>query len=298
MKATVYAEGLLHASALAFDRQGRLWVATSGQADHTADALFVVPSPGARPQQVAGLNGPLGLAWDRDRLYVSEIGLVESFTGLRGDRFALRRTILRGPVRTASNNNLVVAPSGRLVLSVSTTCDHCRPPSRWAATLVSFRPDGSGLRLYARGVRAAFGLAYRPGTHDLFASMNQRDDLGRRTPGDWLAVVKQGDDWGFPACYGQGGTVCAGVRKPVAVLNKHAAAGGVAFLSADRALVAEWQAGKVLEVRLTQHGSTYRGRVATFLRGIQNPLPVISAPDGSVLVGDWATGTTYRIAAG
>ena len=38
-------------------------------------------------------------------------------------------------------------------------------------------------------------------------TMNQRDDLGIRTPGDWLAVVRQGQSWGFPECYGQGGTV-------------------------------------------------------------------------------------------
>ncbi len=122
----MYARGLLHASAFALDRQGRLWVATSGQADHTPDALFLVRKPGALPVQVAGLSGPLGLAWKDGTLYVAEIGQVEAFSGLRGDRFARRRTILRGPVLTASNDNLVVAPSGRLVMGVSTTCDHCQ----------------------------------------------------------------------------------------------------------------------------------------------------------------------------
>ncbi len=42
---------------------------------------------------------------------------------------------------------------------------------------------GSDLRLYATRIRAPFGLAYFPGSSDLFASMNQRDDLGARTPG-------------------------------------------------------------------------------------------------------------------
>ena len=39
--------------------------------------------------------------------------------------------------------------------------------------------------------------------------MNQRDDLGCRTPGDWLAVVRPGQDWGFPSCYGQQTQRCA-----------------------------------------------------------------------------------------
>ena len=111
--------------------------------------------------------------------------------------------------------------------------------------------------------------------------MNQRDDLGSRTPGDWLAFVKQGEDWGFPACYGQGGTVCKGVPSPVGVLDPHAAAGGVAILTSQlggryrsSALVAEWEHGKVLRVALKRTATGYRGSVSTFLTGLQNPLPV------------------------
>ncbi|HEY8765861.1 MAG TPA: hypothetical protein VIP09_01140 [Dehalococcoidia bacterium] len=54
-------------------------------------------------------------------------------------------------------------------------------------------------------------------------TMNQRDDLGDATPGDWLAVVQQGQEWGFPDCYGQGGDACTGVPAPIAALDKHAA---------------------------------------------------------------------------
>ena len=53
--------------------------------------------------------------------------------------------------------------------------------------------------------------------------MNQRDDLGSKTPGDWLAVVREGQDWGFPGCWGQGGKACEGVPEPAAVLDAHAA---------------------------------------------------------------------------
>jgi glucose/arabinose dehydrogenase len=206
-------------------------------------------------------------------------------------------------VKTASNNAILATRDGRLVLSVSTTCDHCRPRSTWAATIVTFRPDGSDLRVYASGVRAGFGMAYYPATTDLFVSMNQRDDLGSRTPGDWLAVVRRGQRWGFPACYGQGGAVCTGVPQPTAVLDKHAAAGGVAIVTGQlgpgagtAALVAEWQTGTVQRVALTRSGSTYRGSTSTFLTGLKNPLPVATTGDGGVLVGDWSTGIVYRIA--
>jgi glucose/arabinose dehydrogenase len=190
-----------------------------------------------------------------------------------------------------------------MVMGVSASCDHCTSTSRRSAAIVSFRPDGSDLRVYASGIRAAIGLTYYPGTSDLFATMNQRDDLGARTPGDWLSVVRAGEDWGFPKCYGQGGAACKEVPTPTAVLDEHAAAGGVAIVTGQlgestgtAAIVAEWQSGKVMRVALTRSGSGYRGSAAPFLTGLKNPLPVLSSSDGALLVGDWSTGTVYRIA--
>ena len=156
--------------------------------------------------------------------------------------------------------------------------------------------DADKIRQYLDNVdRSANGLALYPGTSDLLVSMNQRDDLGARTPGDWLAQVRQGDDWRFPGCYGQGGSACAGVRKPIAVLDEHAAAGDVAVVG-TAALVAEWQSARVLRVGLTATGSTYTGVATPYVTGIRNPLPLTATRDGAVLIGDWGTGKIYRIA--
>ena len=303
LHATVYARGIAHVSAFAFDAQGRLWATASGATGHAGDGVFLVAGRGARPVKVvAGPQGPLGLVWIGRSLYVSSLGAVTRFSDLRGSHFRERRTVLRGPVAGGENNNIVLAPDGLLLMGISTTCDHCVPPSHWAATIVSFRPDGSGLATFARGIRAAYGLAFYPGTTNLLATMNQRDDLGARTPGDWLALIRRGENWGFPACYGQGGAVCRGVPAPVAVLDKHAAAGGVAVLTDElggrfdgSALVAEWQTGKVQRIALEHTATGYRGTAQPFLTGMANPLPVATAADGALLVGDWSTGTVYRI---
>jgi glucose/arabinose dehydrogenase len=233
---------------------------------------------------VSGLKGPLGLTWSGNELFVASIGRVDAFGGLSDNRFTTRRTVLKEPRGHGWNDNLVKAPDGRLVMSISANCDHCSPRSPWSGSIVSFKPDGSDVRFYARRLRAGYGLAYRPGTNELLVSMNQRNDLGSRTTGDALALVKDGDDWRVPECYGQGGSACAGVRKPIAVLDKHAAAGGLAVAGND-ALVSEWQLGKVLRVDLKT------GRVTPFLTGLKNPLAVTAMSDGSVLVGDWGSGT-------
>ncbi len=304
LRATVYARGIPQMSAFAFDASGRLWVSRSGADTHESDGVYVVAARRAKPVKVipATLKGPLGLVWVGATLYVSSLGRVTAFSGLSGHHFAKQTTVISGPVTGGENNNLVRAPDGRLLMGISSTCDHCSPKSKWAAAIVSFRPDGSDLRIYARRIRAAYGLAFYPGTSDLFASMNQRDDLGAKTPGDWLAFVRQGDDWGFPACYGQGGAACEGVPSPVGVLDTHAAAGSVSILTGQlggryrsSALVTEWEHGLVRRVALKRTKTGYRGSVSTFLTGLQDPLPLATMSDGSLLVGDWGRGIIYRI---
>lgn len=303
LKATVYAQGPPTVAVFAFDSDGRLWLTAAGLETHTDDGVYLIAKAGDRARKViSGLNDPLGLDWYAGKLYVASVARVDAYWGFNGERFTEHRQILDGPVAEGENNLLVMAPDGRFLMGVSATCDHCTPTSKWSGSIVSFRPNGSDLRLYASRIRAPVGLAYLPGTDSLFVSMNQRDDLGAATPGDWLSIVQEGQDWRFPGCYGQGGPVCAGVPKPVAVLDPHAAVGGIAFATGQlgagmgtSALVAEWNKAKIQRVALTKTGSGYEGTVTPFLVGIRNPLALAFAPDRSLLVGDWATGTIYRI---
>jgi glucose/arabinose dehydrogenase len=305
LRASVYAKGPPTTAAFTFDAQGRLWLTAAGLEAHTHDGVYVIATQGAKPVEVvSGLDDPLGLAWYRGRLYVASVGRVDSYGGFDGRHFTQHSRILDGPVAGGENNLLVMGTDGRFLMGVTATCDHCTPSSRYSGSIVSFRPDGSGLRLYASRIRAPFGLAYMPGTSDLFVSMNQQDDLGKRTPGDSLTLVREGEDWRFPGCYEQGGSSCAGVPAPTAVLDPHAAVGGVAIATGQlgtrvgtAAIVPEWQLGKVQQVALRRTASGYDGSVTPLLTGVKNPLAVTLAPDGALLVGDWASGTIYRLAA-
>ncbi len=301
--ATVFATGLDHVGAFAFDDDDRLWVATAGYDDDGTDAVYLVAPAGASPVKVIdGLHTPLGLVWSDDVLYVASAGGVDAYRGLVDGTFAAHSRILTLPSGVGEVNGLVMSSAGRLYLGVSAPCDACTPTTELAAAVVSFLPDGSDLRVEAGGIRAPVGLTFYPGTSDLFVTMNQRDDLGDATPGDWLAVVRSGQVWGFPACYGQEGSACADVPTPVAVLDAHAAVSGVAIVTGQlgaavgsAAIVAEWATGAVLSVGLAKTGDAYAGTAAPFITGLTNPVPVAVAPDGTLLVGDWGTGTIYRI---
>jgi glucose/arabinose dehydrogenase len=305
LHATTYAGGLTHVAAFAFDTSGRLWVATAAYEDGGDDALYVVTAAGAAPKKVvSGLHTPLGLLWVDGALYVSSHERVDAYRGFDGTTFASATNIVTFPAGVGENNGLVLSPDGRILLGISAPCDACTPASEYSAAIVSFAPDGTDLRVHASGIRAPIGLAYYPGTSDLFVTMNQRDDLGDKTPGDWLAVVAAGSEWGFPDCYGQESTACASVPAPVATLDEHAAVSGVAIVTGElgravgnAAITAEWADGKLLEVALTPSGATYTATVSTFLTGIKNPVAVVVGPDGALYAGDWSTGSVYRIAA-
>lgn len=304
LRATVYAKGLPHVATFALDAQGRLWAAAAGLANHRNDGVYEISNPGARPLRViSGLDDPLGLLWYHGRLYVASVGRVSVYSGFTGRSFKRRSIIIRGPVAGGENNNLVLSPDGRLLMGITATCDHCLPRSKYSGSIVSFRPDGSDLRVYAARIRAPVGLALYPSTSDLFVTMNQRNDLGARTAGDALAIVRPGTNWKFPACYAQDGPACAGVPTPIALLDKHAAAGSVAILTGqlgratgNAALVAEWQTAKVERVALNKASGTYSGSVRPWITGVQNPLALILTPKRSLLVGDWGAGTVYQIA--
>jgi glucose/arabinose dehydrogenase len=304
LRATVYATGLRHVSAFAADPDGRLWVATAAARDTGHDGVYLVSKRGASPVKViTDVHTPLGLLWYQGALYVSSNSLVASYSDFDGARFTEQHTIVSFPAGIGENNGLALGPDGRVVLGISAPCDSCTPTSQWSASIVSFRPDGTDLRVDASAIRAPIGLGYYPGTSDLFVTMNQRDDLGARTPGDWLAVVRSGQAWGFPACYGQPSAACKDVPTPTAVLDKHAAVSGLAIVNsqlgasvATSALVAEWNKGIVVRVDLARTGSSYSGRVTPFLTGLKNPMPLLTRSNGSVLVGDWTTGEVYSIA--
>jgi glucose/arabinose dehydrogenase len=296
LTATTYASDLTGAAAFAFDADGRLWVATAGYDEDADDAVYVVPRAGAQPVEViSDVHTPLGLLWHDGVLYVSSHERVDAYEGFDGTNFASSHNIVTLPAGVGENNGLVWSSDGRILLGISAPCDACTPTSEYSAAIVSFLPDGSDVRVEASGIRAPIGLAYRPGTDDLFVTMNQRDDLGGATPGDWLAVVRRGDEWGFPDCYGQSSGPCAKTPDPVAELDEHAAVSGITFLDGD-AIVAEWATGKVLRVALRGAStSAYDATVTTYVTGIENPVAVVTGPDGALYAGDWASGTVYRI---
>jgi glucose/arabinose dehydrogenase len=295
-----YASGLTRPTAMTFGPDGRLYVAQeSGQ-------IVVVGVGSTKPRIVArGFSEPLGLAWKGKRLFVSSMGRLDCLD-LVGKRLVGRKALLRRlPNGRHQQDNVVVGRDGRLYIGNGSTCDACAEKNPRSATILSVRPDGRDLKIVASGLRNPFGLAVQPRTGRLYATVNGRDDLGEE-PAEMLVLVKQGRDFGWPACWPSFAEKrlkgsCTGVTPPVAYLEPRSGAGGIAFSRDGRAAyIALWgqylaktHGRTVVRVQLAPDGSVTGQRV--FASGFGHPLAVLVSPSGALLVSDWDRGRLYRI---
>ena len=76
------------------------------------------------------------------------------------------------------------------------------PGENHRADILEFNPDGTGMRVYAYGIRnAGAGLATHPTTHELWCSVNERDGLGDNLVPDYITHVQEGGFYGWPWFY-------------------------------------------------------------------------------------------------
>jgi glucose/arabinose dehydrogenase len=187
----------------------------------------------------------------------------------------------------------------RLYLGSGTTCDVCKEKDRRSGAVLSFRLDGSDLRVVATGLRNPFGLVFDGPV--LYVSDNARDDLGENEPAETIVRIRHGAHYGWPRCWAswrlrklQGS--CRGVTPPVAYLEPHSSANSLA-LWGGTLIVAEW--GQYLSERRGRklvQVNVRTGRSSTFADGFEHPLGLVAEPrNGGLLAGDWGRGVIYRI---
>src|SRR5579864_2070597 len=150
---------------------------------------------------------PFGIAFHEDFVYVALTNRVVRF---HYDRETSRRlgeaeAILDLPGLGYNQHwtrSLAFSPDGNeLFLSVgSRTNVSIESDPRRAAILV-LRPDGGGMRVYANGLRNAVGIAFSPTSGNLWATVNERDDIAEDIPSDFFTHVVQGGFYGWPYAY-------------------------------------------------------------------------------------------------
>ena len=98
--------------------------------------------------------------------------------------------------------SLAVDPTGkRLFVSVGSESNVSVESDVRRAAILTVSPDGHDSRIYANGLRNAVGIAVNPSDGRLWATVNERDDLGDDLPNDFFTHVIDGGFYGWPYSY-------------------------------------------------------------------------------------------------
>ena len=314
---------------MALGPDGELYVAERGAGrvvrlpdrddDGVADGLEVAAN---------GLRAPSSIAFHlRGSLYVGETTRIVRLSDPDASgAYQARETVIDGlPSGGHDTRTVLFSPDGSyLFVSIGSSCNVCVESDERRAAIMRYDPDGHGGQVYARGLRNAVGMAFRPGTDELWASVNGRDRLGDDQPPETVYLVREGDDAGWPRChagrivdpdFGKPGA-CDGVAVPAVEMQAHSAPLGLTFYTGQQfpqeyrgdlfvAFHGSWNRSvptgyKVVRIPMNDGQP---GPVSDFAVGWLRadgsrwgrPVDVLSGPDGSLFVSDDAYGFVYRI---
>jgi glucose/arabinose dehydrogenase len=233
----VVATGIPYPENLAVDSHGGLWVVSATLGRSPSEGVWYVPA-GGHPRHV-GLAGATALLWRGNDLYEAEntgpgtgqVSLLQDFTG---SKFAHRRVLVHDvPVGSRTIGTIAQGPDGRLFIGTGALGD--QGP---AGHILSFAPAGGTTTTEANGLRTDFGLAFW-GPH-LLTTVNG-PDTAANSPDELQSFVPAGKavDFGYPKCYGQGGSACAGFPAPLVKFPSHSTPEGI-VVKGDVAYVADY----------------------------------------------------------
>jgi glucose/arabinose dehydrogenase len=281
------------------------------------------------------LNAPYGLALVDGRLYVANQDALVRFDYRDGQTRASGPPVTVTPLPSAINHHwtkaLAASPDGRFLYvgigSNSNITERGMAAEADRAVIWQIDAATGAHKTFATGLRNPTALAVQPGSGQLWAVVNERDELGPNLVPDYLTSIREGGFYGWPYSY-WGKNVDPRVRPqdpqkvaaaivPDYSLGSHVASLGLAF--SMPAMGARFADG----VFVGEHGSWNRippsgyrvifvpfrgGRPAgdpiDFVSGFRGedgntrgrPVGVTVDPRGALIVADDLSNTIWRIA--
>ncbi len=219
----------------------KIYVLRDADGDGRAEGRFTFAG------RAQGLNLPFGMAFHDNFFYVANTNQVIRFPYTVGQTEATAPAEVVIPdlpglgYNQHWTRNIVFSPDGqKLYVSVGSQSNLAEEGEKRAAIL-EYKPDGSGYRRFAAGLRNPVGLAFNPATNELWAAVNERDGLGDDLVPDYFTSVKEGGFYGWPYSYiggnldprmkGKGQDLVAKAIVPDVLFQAHSASLGAVFYS-------------------------------------------------------------------
>ena len=188
------------------------------------------------------MNAPNGVAFYDGALYIAEIDKVYRIDNIESTLENPAKPVLINDSFPSEEHHgwkyIAFGPDGKLYVPVGAPCNICNDSEKDKrfASITRMNADGSGLEVYAHGIRNSVGFAWHPQTKELWFTDNGRDELGDDMPADELNIASQKDEhFGYPYChagvipdpeFGKGKN-CGDYKAPASTLTPHGAALGM-----------------------------------------------------------------------
>ncbi|APQ10601.1 sorbosone dehydrogenase [Pseudomonas oryzihabitans] len=280
------------------------------------------------------LNAPYGLAFANGRIYVANQDALVSFPYQDGQTQAVGAPVKLVDLPAAINHHwtksLAASADGRYLYvgigSNSNVGERGMDVEVDRAVIWQIDAQSGAHKNYATGVRNPTALAMQPGSGQLWAVANERDEIGPDLVPDYLTSIREGGFYGWPYSYwGQNVDTRAQPQDPAKVaaaikpdysLGSHVAALGLTFSTAavggqftDGVFVGEhgsWNRDKPVGYRVVfvpfQQGRP-AGEPIDFATGFYGddgktrgrPVGVAVDQRGGVLIADDLANTVWRV---
>ena len=211
---------------------------------------------------IARLNNlPHGLAFYEGYLYVAAENSVSRYPYLGDGNVGEREVIVDLPTAGHVSRTVGFSPSGKMYVSIGSSCNVCEEEDQRRAVVMEYMPDGTEGRVFAEGIRNAVGFVFHPVTGEIWATENARDALGDDIPPDEINIIRDGQHHGWPYCYGKripdpefdDPGRCATTEESTHDIQAHSAPLGLRFIDSPE-FPEEWQG----DLLVAYHGSWNR----------------------------------------
>jgi glucose/arabinose dehydrogenase len=302
-KVQLVASGLHTPTSFAFGK-GLVFVGDGGSEKGPPNGGVYVLRHGHGVKIASPLAFVAGLAWHHRQLYISG-GVISHgkpswrllrWGGWNGRTFTVRKTLFAAGPKFDGFNGIGFGASGRLYVGVDVGLtdgnDHGpRTTSPHVYQILTFRADGSDLRVFARGIRQPWQMAFQKGSNAPFVT-DLGQDKGAANPPDFVLHVHAGDDYGFPVCNRLVPANCQGFTTPFRTFRPHIDLMGIAVRAGTLYMTSFTGGGngggKVFTLGLSSH------RLKLLVKGFVAPTVGLGLHHGYVYVGE-LTGQVYRV---
>lgn len=271
------------------------------------------------------LKNPHGIAFYNNKLYVAEETQLSRYNW---DEQNLKATLDKVLFKIPAGGNhftrsIVFDKSGRLYLSIGSTCNVCVESNPWHGAVISSDADGNNPEIFSSGLRNSVFLTLNSKTNQIWATDMGRDNLGDDIPPDEINILEQGKNYGWPNCYGDRvpdltfnkDAKCEDTVAPIYKIQAHSAPLGLTFINSTQ-FPSDWQG----DLLVAYHGSWNRSVptgykvvhmkvkgdtiiseedfITGFLQGsetIGRPVDVIFDKQGYLYISDDKTGSIYIV---